>query len=101
MKAEDLPEAATAYPEIPVLVGVNTEFQEQAPSLVKLLTNYETTSADTSAALAYIQDNPGATTGDAAIRFLKDNEDLWREWVPEDVAERVSAALAEETIPGE
>lgn len=101
MKDEERPEVATAYPEIPVLVGVNTEFQEQAPNLIEFLTEYETTSADVSEALAYIQENPGATTADAAIKFLKENEDLWRQWVPDDVAERVAAAVAEETIPGE
>jgi glycine betaine/proline transport system substrate-binding protein len=33
----------------------------------------------------------------AAIWYLQRNEDVWTQWVPEDVAERVKTALANES----
>lgn len=83
---------AVAYPLSATHVYVNTEFHEKAPKLVEFLTAYETTSNDISKALAFMQDT-GGTTDDAAIEFLKINEELWTDWVPADVAERVKAAL--------
>lgn len=96
LEEEEQPSAATAYPEIEVRIGVNTEFQQQAPNIVELLRKYETTSADVSLALAHIEQNPGATSRDAAIEFLKANEDSWREWMPDAAAERVAVALRDE-----
>ncbi len=81
-----------AYPLSATHVYVNTEFHETAPKLVEFLTAYETTSNDVSKALAFMQDT-GGTTDDAAVEFLKTNEELWTNWVPADVAERVKAAL--------
>ncbi|MDD7909375.1 ABC transporter substrate-binding protein [Pseudovibrio exalbescens] len=83
---------AVAYPLSKVHVYANSEFAEQAPQLVEFLTNYETTNAIVSKALAYMQDT-GGTTDDAAIEFLKTNRDIWVPWVPEEVAARVEAAL--------
>ncbi|GHB28418.1 hypothetical protein GCM10007094_16170 [Pseudovibrio japonicus] len=83
---------AVAYPLSATHVYVNTEFHETAPKLVEFLTAYETTSNDVSKALAFMQDT-GGTTDDAAVEFLKTNEELWTNWVPADVAERVKSAL--------
>jgi len=83
---------AVAYPLSATHVFVNTEFHTKAPKLVEFLTAYETTSNDVSKALAYMQDT-GGTTDDAAVEFLKNNEEIWTGWVPADVAERVKSAL--------
>ncbi|MTI18334.1 ABC transporter substrate-binding protein [Rhodobacteraceae bacterium RKSG542] len=83
---------AVAYPLSAAHVYVNSEFQEQAPAVTEFLSNYETSNAIVSKALAYMQDT-GGTTDDAAVEFLKQNRDLWVPWVPEDVAARVEAAL--------
>jgi len=89
--AEDV-EKATAYPLTKVLIGANAEFAKQAPNLIAFLEKYETTSALVSEALAYMQDNDGSAEK-AAENFLKTREDLWTQWVPADVAERVKQAL--------
>lgn len=83
---------AVAFPLSGTHVFVSTEFHEQAPKLVEFLTAYETTSNDVSMALAYMLDTDG-TTDEAAIEFLKNNQEIWQSWVPADVAERVKAAL--------
>lgn len=89
--AEDV-EKATAYPLTKVLIGANAEFAKKAPNLVAFLEKYETTSALVSEALAYMQDNDGSAEK-AAENFLKTREDLWTQWVPADIAERVKQAL--------
>ena len=84
---------ATAWPLTEVSIGVNTEFQKEAPEIVEFLGKYGFVSATVSKALAYMQDN-SASAEDAAINWLQNNEDTWSAWVPEDVAERVKKALA-------
>lgn len=93
MQKQDHPEQAVAYPLVEVVVGVNKEFAGKAPKLVEFLTNYETTNAMISEALAYMQDNKGASARDAAMNFLQTKQDVWTKWVPADVAERVKSSL--------
>lgn len=83
---------ATAYPKSAAHVFVNTDFAEQAPTLVEFLTAYETNSDLVSEALSYMQDT-GGTSEDAAQDFLRNNTERWTGWVPEDVAQRVQSAL--------
>ena len=45
-----------------------------------------------SSALAYMMEND-ANTLDAAIWFLKTREDVWTQWVPEGIAEKVKEAI--------
>lgn len=84
---------ACAYPDVQVRIGVNAEFAEKAPDVVEFLENYETTFDQTSAALLYMHDNE-AEPEEAAIWFLKEYEEQWTQWVPEDVAAKVRDALA-------
>ncbi len=83
---------AVAYPVVPVWVGVNSAFAEQAPSLVKFLTAYETTAALVNEALAYMRDN-NVEPAAAARHFLSIHPEIWSGWVTGDVAARVQAAL--------
>ncbi|SDR28387.1 ABC transporter substrate-binding protein [Pseudovibrio sp. Tun.PSC04-5.I4] len=95
MAAEDDPSKVTeavAYPLSAAYVYASTEFYNAAPMFVEFLKSYETTAKDVSNALAFMQDTDG-TTDDAAVEFLKTNEEIWTNWVPADVAERVKAAL--------
>lgn len=91
-------EEACAYPSVDVRVGANTEFIEQAPDVEEFLSNYDSTMDGTSEVLLYIRDND-ADALEAAIWWLENNPDIWAEWVSEDVAEDVEAALdAGETL---
>ena len=91
MMAAEHPTEATAYPVSKVVIGANKAFTEAAPKLAAFLSAYGSTSATTSAMLAYMQEND-ASAEDAAVHFLKTSED-WTKWVPADVAERVRASL--------
>ncbi|AKL96752.1 ABC-type proline/glycine betaine transport system, periplasmic component [Clostridium aceticum] len=83
---------ATEMPAVDVTVAVHKDMPEKAPEIVAFLENYQTSSAVTSEALAYMQAND-ATTEEAAVWFLKEYEDLWTAWVPEEVAEAVKEAI--------
>ena len=93
MMAEERPTEATAYPQTKVVIGANTEFTEKSEEITEFFMQYSTTSAETSAALAYMHDND-AEADEAALEFLRTKPDVWTKWVPADVAERVSAAVA-------
>ncbi len=82
----------TAFPPMPVTVAVYKDLENQAPEVVEFLSHYQTSSQITSDALAFMQENEVGTK-EAAIWFLEEHEELWTTWVPEDIAEKVKAAL--------
>ncbi|MBC7699890.1 ABC transporter substrate-binding protein [Aquabacterium sp.] len=84
--------AATAYPVVQVVVGVNKAFADRAPQLYAFLQRYRTSSPLVSQALAGMQTSQG-TPDQAAQQFLKAHEEVWAQWVSPVVAARVKAAL--------
>ena len=87
-------EEACAYPSVTVNIGTNIDFIEANPEVSEFLDNYETTMDQTSEMLLYMQDND-AEADAAAEWFLREHEDVWTPWVPEDVADRVRDSLDE------
>ena len=83
---------ACAYPSVRVNIVVNSGMQERAPEIVAFLKKYETTQAMANKFLAYMQDKKTNTQA-AAVWFLKNYQELWSGWVPENVAKKVKAAL--------
>ena len=94
MMASDNPTAATAYPVSRVVVGANTAFAAEAPSLAEFFADYASSNLMTSAALAFMRDNDGDADA-AALNFLRTQEDAWTPWVSDEAADRIRAALAE------
>lgn len=83
---------ACEFPGIKVAVAVNKDVLESAPEVVEFLKNYKTSTEITNKLLAYMQEND-AEAEDAAKWFLKEYEDLWANWVPSDIVEKVKSAL--------
>ncbi len=81
-----------AFPAVPVTVCVHKSLAQRVPEVVEFLKNYETSAVLTNEALAYMEE-AGATPRATARWFLKENRDLWTEWVPQDVAAKVEAVL--------
>lgn len=92
MIAEARPERATAYPVSEVVIGANVRFVESAPQITAFLKAYRSSSAQTSAALAAGK-AAGISVEQAALRFMKEKPEVWRGWVPAEVANRVAGAL--------
>ncbi|ALX48746.1 ABC transporter substrate-binding protein [Lentibacillus amyloliquefaciens] len=83
----------TELPPNDVVVGVHKDIPDAAPDVVDFLSNYETNSALTEQALDYMNENEDASAEEAAEWWMKENEDVWTSWVPDDIAETVKQSL--------
>ncbi|NLA88986.1 MAG: glycine/betaine ABC transporter substrate-binding protein [Alcaligenaceae bacterium] len=83
---------ASAYPTNPVFVALNKKFSEDAPQLKAFFDNNEIPIDVIGATLGEMEESGGEPM-DAALWFLNEYPELWTQWVPEDVAERVKQAL--------
>jgi glycine betaine/proline transport system substrate-binding protein len=92
VEEERTPETSCAWPVTEAVIAAETGFAEEAPDVIEFLENFNTNETHISAALAYMADND-AESEEAALWFLEEYDDLWSEWVPEDVADRVRDAL--------
>jgi glycine betaine/proline transport system substrate-binding protein len=81
-----------AYPSVKVNIVVHKSLPQKAPDVVTFLKKYETTQAMANQFLAYMRDE-NADTQTAALWFLENYRDLWHDWVPSDVMEKVETAL--------
>ncbi len=77
----------------PVRIAVHPSMIERAPDVVELLRNWSFTAAQIGETLAY-RNQAEASFEETAYWFLSNKEDVWTEWVPSDVADRVKSALA-------
>lgn len=83
---------ACAFAPCPVTITVNKSVPDEHPEIISFLKNYHTSSNLTSEALAYMEENQ-ASADEAAVYFLKSHPEVWTGWVPEDVKNKVLAAL--------
>jgi glycine betaine/proline transport system substrate-binding protein len=76
-----------------VVIAAATWLTEEAPTIVDYLGNVELTSGEMSQMLSWADEN-GADAEETARHFLASQQDVWTDWVPAEVAERVNAAVA-------
>ena len=82
----------TEFPPNDVVVAVHKDLPNQAKEVVGFLENYETSNELTESALDYMEEND-VEPDEAANWWMKEHEDVWTKWVPEEVAEKVKASL--------
>lgn len=82
----------SAYPENPVFTALNVNFIQAAPKLTEFFSKVSIPVAVMDETLAHMEES-GDDSKDMAEWFLKNKPDVWKAWVPEDVATRVQAAL--------
>lgn len=92
MLESETPTAATAYPETRVVIGASTEFTGESEALRDFFMRYGTTADQTSAALAYMQEE-NAEPDEAAEMFLREYPEVWSAWVPAEVSDRVKSKI--------
>lgn len=85
---------ATSLPPVDVTIGVNNDFYQAEPEIVKFLEKYETSSQLTSEALAYMQDT-GANYEETARWFILEHDELLEEWLEADDIKKLKTALDE------
>ena len=92
---------ACAYEDATVLIAVHPDLPARAPDVVAFLRAWDFNIGVYKSVAAWSSENPDASTNDAATWWLKNNADLWSQWVNDDAAAGVQAALsAGETADG-
>lgn len=91
-KAQYQEDYGTEFPPMKVTTAVHSDLPEQAPEVVEFLENYETSNKLTQSALEYMKKN-GTNAEETAQWWMKEHEDVWTEWVPDDVVSKVKDAL--------
>lgn len=82
----------TEFPPNDVVVAVQKDLPTQAPEVVEFLEKYETSSELTEGALNYMEETD-AEVEEAALWWMKEHEDVWTNWIPEDIAEKVKESI--------
>ncbi|MFW5776385.1 MAG: ABC transporter substrate-binding protein [Spirochaetota bacterium] len=82
----------TEFPAADVDVLMNAESSEAMPEVVEFLSNYHTSVAVNNEFLNVL-DEEVDNAEEAAIWFLENREDVWTDWVSDEVADNVRAAL--------
>ncbi len=92
--AEDFAAGIGAFPSVNVVVACNADFEESYPELVTFFSNYTTSSALTSAGLAYMQEND--VEADVAAKwFINENSELIKGMVTVEAYDKIMTAAAE------
>ncbi|ERJ13130.1 ABC transporter substrate-binding protein [Haloplasma contractile] len=92
---EDFKQGKGAFSTSDVNVVITDGFEERFPEVTEFLSNYETSADITSQALAYMREND--VEADAAAKwFLENKQDVWSDWVPTDVKDKILEALDNE-----
>lgn len=86
------PAGVTAYPSSPAVVGAAAWIEEDAPVLAEYFSKVGLTNAEISELLVYGDENQ-ADAAETAENFLRTKQDVWTNWVPAEVAEKVLADL--------
>ncbi|PZC47299.1 MAG: glycine betaine/proline transport system substrate-binding protein [Chloroflexi bacterium] len=81
-----------AYPSAAVLVAVHSSLPPRAPDVVEFLRNWDFTAAAQVSAEGWMADNNESVDA-AALWYLANQQDIWTQMVPADVASKIIAAL--------
>lgn len=82
----------SSFPKTPIFTALNTEFANEAPQLKVFFDRNKVPLEAINATLAEMEES-GDDSMNMAEWFLNKYPEVWTEWVSEDVAERVKAAL--------
>ena len=77
----DLEKVACDYPETPLQKVVSTKFANEGGKAFELIKNFSWTNEDQNLVSDYIT-NQDMTAEEAAAKWIADNEDKWKAWLP-------------------
>lgn len=83
---------ACAYADTTLLIAARPELLMRVPEVAQMLQNWDLSAVHYTALSIWRIDND-ASYADTAIWWLKENDDVWRQWVTEDAAAAIQAAL--------
>ncbi len=83
---------ACAFDESLVLVAVHKSLLPRAPDVIGFLQQWEFSIDVYKEIFQWMDANPGSEASEAALWFLNNNK-IWEDWVPSDIADKVNEAL--------
>jgi len=86
---------ACAFEDATILIAVSPDLPVRAPEVVAFLKKWDFNIDVYKGVVRWMSANPDATIEDAGLAWMKDNGDIWTQWVPADVAGKVEAALSQ------
>ena len=90
---------ACAYEDATILIAVHPDVLGNAPAVVEMLRAWDFNIGVYKDVAAWMAENEGSTTHDAALWWLNSNPDMWGGWVSEDAEAAINSALAMGDIP--
>ncbi len=80
------------FPAAPVLTSVTTDFREREPEVAEMLSKMTFETDTMSQVLAWKSDN-NASAEEAAVYFLSNNTETWKEWLNDSAREKLASIL--------
>ena len=90
---------ACAYEDATILIAVHPSVMTGAPDVVEMLRAWNFNIEIYKSVAAWLLDNSDASAEDAALWWLNGNAEIWGQWVTEDAAAAIQAALEANEIP--
>ena len=90
---------ACGYEDATILIAVHPELPGRAGDVVDMLRKWDFNIDIYKEVAAWLSDNANADTNDAALWWLKTNDDIWTGWVTGEAAEAIMSALDTNEIP--
>ena len=84
---------ACGYQDATVLIAVNPDLPGEAPDVVRMLRNWDFNIEIYKGVARWQAENPDADVKATALWWLNNNADIWSEWVTDDAAAAIQAAL--------
>lgn len=84
----------TEFPAADVDILMNAESYEELPEVAEFLSKYST-SVSVNNEFLNVLDTQVESAEEAAIWFLENHEEIWTEWVSDEIADNIRAALQE------
>ncbi len=90
---------ACAYEDATILIAVHPDLTVRAPDIVEMLRAWGFNIDIYKAVAAWQNENPDASTNDAALWWLNGNVAVWSQWITDDAADAIESALEANEIP--
>ena len=87
---------ACAYEDATILIGAHSGLPDQAPDVAEFLRSWDfTIDPHLKNVVRWQKANPDAPIKEAALYWIRNNEDAWSGWVTAEAAARIRSALSE------
>jgi len=85
---------ACAFEDATILIAVAPDLPVRAPEVIEFLKNWDFNIDVYKEVVRWMGANPDASSEEAALAWLKDNVDVWSQWMPQDNVDMVEDALS-------